>query len=98
VMPPALTAELYRVLGNIPGVTVDRHAADIAGRHGIGFRIALPDGQGAGFDELILDPRTYALMGQQATAGPAAGAKAGQVIGGVAIVKSALVSGPGAMP
>ncbi len=98
VMPPALTAELYRVLGNIPGVTVDRHAADIAGRHGIGFRIALPDGQGAGFDELILDPRTYALMGQQATAGSAAGAKAGQVTGGVAIVKSALVSGPGAMP
>jgi RNA polymerase sigma-70 factor (ECF subfamily) len=98
VMPPTLTAELYRALGNIPGVTVDQHAADIAGRHGIGFRIALPAGQGAGFDELILDPRTFALMGQQATLGPAAGAKAGQVIGGVAITKSALVSGPGRMP
>jgi hypothetical protein len=98
VMPPALTAELYRVLGNIPGVTVDRHAADIAGRHGIGFRIALPASQAGGFDELILDPRTFALMGQQATLGPAAGAKAGQVIGGVAILKSALVSGPGTMP
>ncbi len=98
VMPPALTAELYRALGNIPGVTVDRHAADIAGRHGIGFRIALPDGQGAGFDELILDPRTFALMGQQAILGPAAGAKAGQVIEGAAIMKSALVSGPGTMP
>jgi hypothetical protein len=98
VMPPALTAELYRALGNIPGVTVDRHATDIAGRHGIGFKIALPAGQGAGFDELILDPRTFALMGQQATLGPAAGAKAGQVVSGVAILKSALVSGPGRMP
>jgi hypothetical protein len=98
VMPPVLTAELYRALGNIPGVTVDRHAVDLAGRHGIGFRIALPDVQGAGFDELILDPRTFALMGQQATLGPAAGAKAGQVIAGVAILQSALVPGPGKMP
>ncbi|HEU5387335.1 MAG TPA: CU044_5270 family protein [Streptosporangiaceae bacterium] len=98
VMPPALTAELYRALGNIPGVTIDRHATDLAGRHGIGFKIALPAGQGAGFDELILDPRTFVLMGQQATLGQAAGAKAGQVIGGVAILKSALVSGPGVLP
>jgi hypothetical protein len=98
VMPPALTAELYQALGNIPGVTIDRHATDLAGRHGIGFKIALPAGQGAGFDELILDPRTFTLMGQQATLGPAAGAKAGQIVSGVAILKSALVSGPGRMP
>jgi hypothetical protein len=98
VMPPGLTAELYRALGNIPGVTIDRHATDIAGRHGIGFKIALPAGQGAGFDELILNPETFALMGQQATVGHAAGAKAGQIVGGVAILKSALVSGPGRMP
>ena len=98
VMPPALTAELYRALGNIPGVTVDRHATDIAGRHGIGFKIALPSEQSGGFDELILDPQTFALMGQQLTLGQAAGAKAGQIVGGVAILKSALVSGPGRMP
>jgi hypothetical protein len=98
VMPPALTAELYRALGNIPGVTVDRHAVDIAGRHGIGFKIALPSDQGGGFDELILDPETFRLMGQQLTLGQAAGAKAGQIVGGVAILKSALVSGPGIMP
>jgi len=98
VMPPALTAELYRALGNIPGVTVDRHAVDIAGRLGIGFKIALPSDQGAGFDELVLDPETFRLMGQQLTLGQAAGAKAGQIVGGVAILKSALVSGPGIMP
>ena len=98
VMPPALTAELYRALGNIPGVTVDRHATDIAGRDGIGFKIAIPADEGGGFDELILNPETFALMGQQLTLGPAAGPKAGQVVGGVAIVKNALVSGPGILP
>jgi hypothetical protein len=98
VMPPALTAELYQALGNIPGVTVDRHATDIAGRHGIGFKIAIPAEQGGGFDELILDPQTFGLMGQQLTLGQAAGAKAGQILSGVAILKSALVSGPGRMP
>jgi len=98
VMPPALTAELYRALGNIPGVTINRHATDIAGRVGIGFKIAIPADEGGGFDELILNPETFALMGQQLTLGPAAGAKAGQIVGGVAILKSALVSGPGRMP
>jgi hypothetical protein len=98
VMPPALTAELYRALGNIPGVTVDQHAVDIAGRGGIGFKIAIPAEQGGGFDGLILDPKTFALMGQQLTLGPAAGSKAGQIVGGVAILKTALVSGPGILP
>ena len=32
VMPPRLTAELYRALGQIPGVRVDDHAVDVAGR------------------------------------------------------------------
>lgn len=98
VMPPALTAELYQALGNIPGVTVDRHAVDVAGRHGIGLRIALPSDQGAGFDELILDPKSFGLMGQQLTPGRAAGARAGEIVGGTAILKTALVSGPGILP
>jgi hypothetical protein len=98
VMPPGLTAELYRALGNIPGVTVDRHATDIAGRHGVGFRIALPASQRAGFDELILDPTTFAVMGQEFIRGPAAGAQAGQIMLGTAVLKTALVSGPGKRP
>jgi len=98
VMPPALTAELFRALGNIPGVTADRNAIDVAGRHGIGFRIALPSDAGGGFDELILDPKTFGLMGEQLTLGRAAGAKAGQVVSGTAILKTALVSGPGILP
>jgi hypothetical protein len=98
VMPPALTAELFRALGNIPGVTADQHAVDVAGRPGIGFRIALPSDQGGGFDELILDPKTFGLMGEQLILGQAAGAKAGQIVAGTAILKTALVSGPGILP
>ena len=67
VMPPALTAELYRALGDIPGVTVDRHAVDVAGRNGIGFQITAPRIQNAAgvVVQLILNPKTYDVMGQQ---------------------------------
>jgi hypothetical protein len=98
VMPPALTAELYRALGNIPGVTVDRHAADVTGRDGIGFQITLPPTAGGAIDQLVLDPKTYDLMGQQLILAPSAGAAAGQVLRGTAILKNALVSGPGILP
>ena len=63
VMPPALTAELYRSLGDIPGVTVDHHAVDVAGRTGVGFQIALPKPFGGGTEELVINPHTYRLMG-----------------------------------
>jgi hypothetical protein len=98
VMPPGLTAELYRALGNIPGVTVDRHAVDVAGRTGIGFQITLPRAMGGEIDQLILDPKTYDLMGQQLVLGPAADAAAGRVLSGTAILRTALVSGPGVTP
>src|SRR5207247_1676639 len=63
VMPSELIAELYRALGDIPGVTVDHHAVDVAGRNGIGF--TLPSLAGGAIDEIVIDPRTYHLMGQQ---------------------------------
>jgi hypothetical protein len=98
VLPPALTAELYRALGNIPGVTIDRHAVDVAGRTGIGFQITLPRAMGGEIDQLILDPKTYGLMGQQLVLAPSAGTTAGRVLSGTAILRSALVSGPGIAP
>jgi hypothetical protein len=98
VLPPALTAELYRALGNIPGVTIDRHAVDVAGRTGFGFQITLPRAMGGEIDQLILDPKTYDLMGQQLVLAPSAGAAAGRVLSGTAVLKSALVSGPGITP
>ncbi len=95
VMPPRLTAQLYRALGKIPGVTVDTHAVDVAGRHGIGFLHGL--GPAAGAEEIIIDPHTYRLMGSALIARPSPGA-APRVLNGIAYLRVALVSGPGVMP
>jgi len=79
-------------------VTVDRVAVDVAGRRGIGFQITLPRVAGGEIDQLILDPTTYRLMGQQLVLAPSAGAAAGRVLSGTAILRTAPVSGPGVLP
>ena len=95
VTPPRLTAELYQALGDIPGVTVDDHAADVAGRHGVGF--IGPAGPGGGNEEIILDPHTYGLMGDDTLVRPSPGS-APRVRNGVAYLRVALVRGPGVLP
>lgn len=95
VMPPRLTAELYRALGQIPGVTVDPHAVDVAGRPGIGFLHSVQPAAGA--EEIIIDPHTYRLMGTDTWGRPSLGA-APRVLNGVAYLRVALVRGPGVMP
>jgi hypothetical protein len=97
VMPPELTAELYRTLALIPGVTIDRHAVDVAGRPGLGLSIALPRAFGGGIDEIIINPRTHQLAGQQLLYKPD-GSSASRVASGTAILRSSLVSGPGQLP
>lgn len=94
VMPPALTAELYRSLADIPGVTVNHHAVDVAGRTGVGFQLVLPKAVGSLTDELIINPHTYQLMGQVTLTAQATG----KVLYGIAILRQALVSGPGVLP
>jgi hypothetical protein len=96
VMPPRLTAELYRALGEIPGTTVDTHAMDVAGRAGIGFRHPNPPGA-AGAAEIIIDPHTYRLMGTASIARPAPGSPP-RALNGTAYLRVALVRGPGVMP
>jgi hypothetical protein len=91
VMPPRLTAELYRALGDIPGVTVNDHAADVAGRRGVGF--IGPAGPGGGNEEIILNPHTYHLMGHDLLWGPQH-----QPLNGVAYLQVALVQRPGMLP
>jgi hypothetical protein len=93
VMPPALTAELYQSLALIPGVTIDRHATDIAGRPGLGLSMAV---RGV-LDELVINPRTFKLAGQQLVTGPQAG-PVSRVISGTAILQRSFVSGPGLPP
>jgi hypothetical protein len=97
VMPPALTAELYRTLGILPGVTVDHHAVDVAGRPAIGLAMALPPDFGGGFTEILIDPGTHQLAGNQLLIGAPNGS-ASHVLSGTAILQSAAVSGPGQLP
>jgi hypothetical protein len=90
VMPPRLTAEVYQALGEIPGVTVDMHASDVAGRSGVGFiSTAAADGSK---DEIIVSSRTYHLMGDDTLDAR------GHVSYGTAILRKARVSGPGVLP
>src|SRR5262249_25439390 len=96
-MPPALTAELYRALGDIPGVTVDHHAVDVAGRDGVGFQITLPRRAGGGVDEIVINPRPHQLMGQQLIASPPRGSGR-QVLSGTALLPMAPISRPAAQP
>lgn len=100
VMPPARTAELYRALGDIPGVTVDRHAVDVAGRHGIGIQMTIPviQGYGGSVVQLILNPKTYDVMGQQSFGTERRRPSVPRQVYGGAILKTALVSGPGVRP
>jgi hypothetical protein len=110
VMPPALTAELYRALADVPGVTVNDHAVDAAGRIGIGFQSPVPFTDPAGRfliyqgEQFILNPSTYELMGYSPTLetmghlrGFSLPAHKGG-LGGTAVLKSSLVSGPGVVP
>jgi hypothetical protein len=88
LMPPALTAELFQALGDVPGVTVVRDAVDLAGRHGVAFR--LPTSPSGAYEEIILDPRTYQFMGMDSSS--AAGPDR------TAVLALAPVSGPGIRP
>jgi hypothetical protein len=106
LMPPPLTAELYRALGDIPGVTVDQHAVNVAGRAGIGFQITepqmlppSPDAPVRSVAQLILDPKTYDLIGEQGFGTNQRRQSAPRhSAAGTAILKTALVSGPGILP
>lgn len=97
VMPPALTAEIYQAFADVDGVTLDRHAVDVAGRPGRGLLMAIPPAFGGGFDEIIIDPSTHQLAGTQLLHIPHAGS-APQVLSGTAILQHAVVSGPGQLP
>jgi hypothetical protein len=69
--PPALRAALFQVAAHLPGVRVLPHATNHDGRPGIALAI-YSKGEGAaagtvGRHELIFDPATSALIGEDAT-------------------------------
>ena len=92
VMPPQSAAQMFHALGTIRRVKADEHAVDVARRHGTGFLLT---GTG-GNQEIIVDPRTYHFAGYQFLGSGrdihAAGAW------GMAILRQALVPGPGVRP
>jgi hypothetical protein len=65
---PAQRAALYEVAGRIPGVRRDPAATDHDGRPGTGF--TLDDTQNKLRTELIIDPRTHVLLGDEQTTLP----------------------------
>jgi hypothetical protein len=87
LMPPAITAAMYRALGDIPGIAVVP-SVDVAGQTCTGFRIPL---QGGGHAEMVINSSTYQYV---ATFGSFSGGAVGRIV----VVHQALVSGPGVRP
>jgi hypothetical protein len=98
MLPPKVAAELYRALGDIPGVTVKKDAVDAAGRHDPAFVLTDKDYPQRGWTaEIFLNPRTFQLTGfaehfPDKCQCPSPGT------GETAILRQALVSGPGVRP
>jgi hypothetical protein len=95
---PALRAALYEVAARIPGIELVGPVTDRIGRHGIAVAYSShPDDQR---HELIFDPKTSALLGEeyQALAGNEFGYAPGTVIGYATYVKTGVVDRLGARP
>lgn len=103
VIPPKLSAALYRILQQLPGVHFENDT-DLAGRQGFGFYKVT---EGYIKEELVIDPATYRYMGYKdvaitnhtdhATDGTWY-IKKGQVLGWEALLGSAVVQHPGQLP
>lgn len=102
-VPPKLAATMWRTLRELPEVHFER-ATDLAGRTGLGFYLVM---EGYFKQELVVDPSTYAFMGEKdvaikdhtmtGTDGTRHIAN-GQVLGWQALLASAIVHAPGQVP
>lgn len=93
VLPPALEAEMYRALADIPTVQVNDHVTDIAGRSGVAF--VLPETSQSETSEIILDAFTYRFLAE-ADWQPSNGKPNSAIaLSEWAILKQVLVAGPG---
>ncbi|HEX2312798.1 MAG TPA: CU044_5270 family protein [Thermomonospora sp.] len=65
VAPPKLEAAIFRAIAALPGVTLDREGVDLAGRRAITVgRVS----EGYLRTEVMIDPATYAYLGERVTA------------------------------
>lgn len=96
VLPPAVTAALYRAAAKIPGVTVVRDSVDAAGRRGIAVAMEDP------FDtrtEWIFDPSSYEYLGGRSyLVRDTIDGKAGSLTGTTAVLTRGVVQDPGELP
>ncbi|WP_329229007.1 CU044_5270 family protein [Streptomyces sp. NBC_01460] len=98
MMPPNVSAALFRAAAKIPGVVVVPDAVDADGRHGVA--VARYDAYNPGVrDELIFDRETLELIGVRSVATKATDTiEAGQVLGTTAILQRAVVDTKGKRP
>jgi hypothetical protein len=95
VLPPALNAELYRALGDIPGIQVRNHATDITGRAGVAF--VLPKTPQSANLEIILDASDYRYLAQAAWQSSDGSPNSAIPFTETALLRTTLVSGPGSI-
>ena len=70
---PALRAAVFNALAEEPGIALNRHATDMAGRHGFAVSYEDPGRKPTGYQqpgvktEYIFDPKTSAVLGKRET-------------------------------
>lgn len=103
-LPPRLNAGLYGVLASLPRVRFEPSVTDLAGRTGVGLAIVE---EGYIRQIIIINPASYAFMGEKAVAISAhvlvaldgtLHVKKGQVLGWWALQRSGIVRHAGQLP
>ncbi|MGH3405219.1 MAG: hypothetical protein ACRDRJ_22350, partial [Streptosporangiaceae bacterium] len=92
---PAELAALFRALERIPGVSVAGHAVNLIWQRGI----AVQQTYHGISDQLIFNPRTYAVIGErQVVVSASSGLRVGAVLDATAVLKIAVVDHVGQRP
>ncbi|ROQ71524.1 hypothetical protein EDD95_7639 [Streptomyces sp. CEV 2-1] len=98
LMPPDVSAALFRAAAKIKGVVVVPDAVNAAGHHGVA--VARYDAYNPGLrDELIFDSKSLQLIGSRSVATQATDSiEAGQVLSTAAVLERAVVDAKGRRP
>ncbi|MFK0154859.1 CU044_5270 family protein [Streptomyces sp. NPDC090493] len=88
LMPPEVSAALYRAAATIPGVDVVHHVEDLTGRKGV----AITRTSGKVRVQLIFDEKTYAFLGERMYD------QHGTSMGGTSVMARAVVDRAGERP
>jgi len=96
LLPPKVTAALYRVAAKIPGVQRVKDSVDAAGRHGVA--VGRTDQKGERH-VWIFDARTFAFLGERSyLVKDMEWGKAGMLTGTTAVLKRGVVDKVGQLP